>query len=178
MPYAPFHERFPEVAEKETRSLTAINDPELPSDEYGFIEAYCDEPNCDCRRVFFNVFAVKKREIVAVIAYGWASRAYYARWLGMSDPRMIDELKGPALNRTSRQSKLAPILVERVKIILQDERYVERLKRHYAMFKATVDGAPQPATRQTGSAPPKIGRNAPCPCGSGKKYKNCCGGRA
>ena len=21
----------------------------------------------------------------------------------------------------------------------------------------------------------KIGRNAPCPCGSGKKYKNCCG---
>ena len=22
---------------------------------------------------------------------------------------------------------------------------------------------------------PKIGRNAPCPCGSGKKYKHCCG---
>ena len=24
----------------------------------------------------------------------------------------------------------------------------------------------------------KIGRNQPCPCGSGRKYKNCCGGRA
>lgn len=24
---------------------------------------------------------------------------------------------------------------------------------------------------------PKIGRNQPCPCGSGKKYKNCCGKR-
>jgi len=24
-------------------------------------------------------------------------------------------------------------------------------------------------------APPKIGRNEPCPCGSGKKYKKCCG---
>ena len=23
--------------------------------------------------------------------------------------------------------------------------------------------------------PPKVGRNAPCPCGSGKKYKKCCG---
>ena len=22
---------------------------------------------------------------------------------------------------------------------------------------------------------PKVGRNDPCPCGSGKKYKNCCG---
>lgn len=25
------------------------------------------------------------------------------------------------------------------------------------------------------AGPPKIGRNAPCPCGSGKKYKKCCG---
>ena len=23
---------------------------------------------------------------------------------------------------------------------------------------------------------PKIGRNEKCPCGSGKKYKKCCGG--
>lgn len=30
--------------------------------------------------------------------------------------------------------------------------------------------APQPFVRQ-----PKIGRNAPCPCGRGKKYKTCCG---
>ena len=25
------------------------------------------------------------------------------------------------------------------------------------------------------NAAPKVGRNDPCPCGSGKKYKNCCG---
>ncbi|AKH19770.1 YchJ family protein [Sedimenticola thiotaurini] len=30
-----------------------------------------------------------------------------------------------------------------------------------------------PATRVNSS--PKIGRNDPCPCGSGKKYKKCCG---
>jgi uncharacterized protein YecA (UPF0149 family) len=24
-------------------------------------------------------------------------------------------------------------------------------------------------------AQPKVGRNDPCPCGSGKKYKKCCG---
>lgn len=37
-----------------------------------------------------------------------------------------------------------------------------------------IDGsAPRPKTviRQN----PKIGRNSPCPCGSGKKYKKCCG---
>jgi uncharacterized protein YecA (UPF0149 family) len=28
---------------------------------------------------------------------------------------------------------------------------------------------------KTTRASPKIGRNEPCPCGSGKKYKKCCG---
>ena len=32
-------------------------------------------------------------------------------------------------------------------------------------------GPAQPVKRQT----PKVGRNDPCPCGSGKKYKRCCG---
>mgnify|MGYP000128082312 CR=1 FL=1 len=39
-----------------------------------------------------------------------------------------------------------------------------------------VDGtivAQQPFIRPT----PKVGRNDPCPCGSGKKYKKCCGAR-
>ena len=35
-------------------------------------------------------------------------------------------------------------------------------------------GGPAPITR----AEPKIGRNDPCPCGSGKKYKKCCGQQA
>jgi preprotein translocase subunit SecA len=34
---------------------------------------------------------------------------------------------------------------------------------------------PIPAPIRTG---PKVGRNDPCPCGSGKKYKNCCGALA
>ena len=32
-----------------------------------------------------------------------------------------------------------------------------------------------PATKiQTIRKPPKVGRNEPCPCGSGKKFKKCC----
>jgi SEC-C motif-containing protein len=38
------------------------------------------------------------------------------------------------------------------------------------------DGTVAPVTVvRTG---PKIGRNEPCPCGSGKKYKHCCGAKA
>jgi len=29
--------------------------------------------------------------------------------------------------------------------------------------------------QKTKIAEEKVGRNAPCPCGSGKKYKKCCG---
>jgi SEC-C motif-containing protein len=39
-----------------------------------------------------------------------------------------------------------------------------------------VDGSivpPAPFLRQS----PKVGRNDPCPCGSGKKYKKCCAGK-
>ena len=39
-------------------------------------------------------------------------------------------------------------------------------------FNPWLDTKPQmPFVRES----PKIGRNAPCPCGSGKKYKKCCG---
>ena len=33
----------------------------------------------------------------------------------------------------------------------------------------------QPKSPSVASAPLKPGRNDPCPCGSGKKYKKCCG---
>lgn len=36
------------------------------------------------------------------------------------------------------------------------------------------DGHP-PKVKTVVRETPKIGRNAPCPCGSGKKYKKCCG---
>jgi preprotein translocase subunit SecA len=40
-----------------------------------------------------------------------------------------------------------------------------------AMRQQGEGGAPQTIRRAT----PKVGRNDPCPCGSGKKYKHCCG---
>ena len=42
-----------------------------------------------------------------------------------------------------------------------------------AQGKTYVSNASAPESRRTTS---KVGRNDPCPCGSGKKYKKCCGG--
>jgi SEC-C motif-containing protein len=41
------------------------------------------------------------------------------------------------------------------------------------LYTRSVRTGPPPVR----SAGPKIGRNDPCPCGSGKKYKHCCAGR-
>jgi len=36
-------------------------------------------------------------------------------------------------------------------------------------------GGPQPAVQEPVKREDKVGRNDDCPCGSGKKYKKCCG---
>ena len=48
--------------------------------------------------------------------------------------------------------------------------------QHAGYDEALGEGAAAPATgQQPADAGPKVGRNDPCPCGSGKKYKHCHG---
>jgi hypothetical protein len=59
------------------------------------------------------------------------------------------------------------------------------IRRHQEMFPAMHGGAMAPAERLPAHAQPAVrrplkkyagtGRNERCPCGSGKKYKVCCG---
>ncbi|KXA96580.1 hypothetical protein AKJ37_04895 [candidate division MSBL1 archaeon SCGC-AAA259I09] len=139
MPYAPFHEKFPRVAEEETRSIIAPSHSKLPKGKYVLVELFCDEPDCDCRRVFFDVFYEEKKKSVAVVAYGWEDREFYENWSSKNDPEIIDDLKGPALNKASPQSKLAPRVLELIEQVLKDNQYVERIKRHYHLFKEQIE---------------------------------------
>ena len=41
--------------------------------------------------------------------------------------------------------------------------------------RSVVSAQSRPENATYVRATPKVGRNEPCPCGSGKKYKNCCG---
>jgi hypothetical protein len=144
MPYIFFHKHFPEIAERETRNITLLNQESslLRPGRYSLLEMYCDERKCDCRRVFFYVVSPMKKdgEPEAVIAYGWESPEFYARWMKDDDPQIIAELQGPILNMCSPQSSSAPEILKLFKdIILQDSAYLERIKRHYAMFRDKID---------------------------------------
>ena len=48
----------------------------------------------------------------------------------------------------------------------------ERAATMLAQLEADIAGN---RGRSQGNATVKVGRNDPCPCGSGKKYKRCCG---
>ena len=52
------------------------------------------------------------------------------------------------------------------------ETYEGETAQRQAAMNANRGGRP---VTQPIKAQPKVGRNDPCPCGSGKKYKNCCG---
>jgi uncharacterized protein len=46
----------------------------------------------------------------------------------------------------------------------------------YRYFRSHRQVSPSAHTGEPRRNVPKVGRNDPCPCGSGKKYKRCCGG--
>ncbi|MFH1884375.1 MAG: SEC-C metal-binding domain-containing protein [Planctomycetota bacterium] len=64
----------------------------------------------------------------------------------------------------------------------QDEQAVQRYMVEYNLRLMGRNLSAQPDHRDLlppipiVEQSPKIGRNAPCPCGSGRKYKKCCGG--
>jgi uncharacterized protein len=46
----------------------------------------------------------------------------------------------------------------------------------YRYFRAYRQVSPEAHRSEPPRSAPKVGRNDPCPCGLGKKYKRCCGG--
>ncbi len=176
----PFYSVFPDIATNETRVITVLRTQgNVPTGSYGLIEFYCPDPDCDCRRVMLNIVEEKHpTRFLASIGYAF-------------DPD--DEMPGPYLDPMNPQSRYAEKLMEMVSdLVLTDAAYLERLERHYAMIKQAAADPDHPAHRKlqeleetspehVSEAPPpgpRIRRNDPCPCGSGKKYKHCCMNKA
>ncbi|MEA3468591.1 MAG: SEC-C metal-binding domain-containing protein, partial [Thermodesulfobacteriota bacterium] len=107
------------------------------------------------------------------------------RGYGQKNP--LDEYKKEGYNlfirmiETVKQQTVATLL--RVKIVQEDD--VERLEaerrqrqeqaRAQARLNKGAAGEDAPVAKPEKREGEKVGRNAPCPCGSGKKYKKCCG---
>ncbi len=64
-----------------------------------------------------------------------------------------------------------------VRVLTERERKERVLNARHAQAQSqtAVSSRSESENQQIRRTSPKIGRNDPCPCGSGKKYKNCCG---
>jgi preprotein translocase subunit SecA len=86
------------------------------------------------------------------------------------------DLKAPAsLPAQPRQAPAVPVptRIPTTTIDALEKEFERKKQRELSAARLAGSGArSEPAQRQTG---PKVGRNDPCPCGSGKKFKKCHG---
>ena len=64
----------------------------------------------------------------------------------------------------------------KVEVVSQEEMYERQEKQKRQLDKISMNrGDGEVAKKPVQRTADKVGRNDPCPCGSGKKYKKCCG---
>jgi hypothetical protein len=148
----PFISLFPEVARHETRSVTLTagsvvrGDVRPPPDDYGFLEHYCADPACDCRRVILAVMSRSQARQVGTISHSFEPPG---RGALIKEQTFLDPL-GP-------QSPFSPGLLAVFQDIVLDAEYAARLVRHYRMVKKRFGGA----TAGGGTGQNRAARRAP-----------------
>jgi hypothetical protein len=153
MAMTPFYTRFRALAVDEMRVAHVQGSVDIPDGEYGFLELYCDEPDCDCRRVLIRVVTrATGPKIWATINYGWEKPEYYAKWT--RNKEVGKGMSGAELDPLNPQTPYARTLLRLFEGLIEDQVYVERLQRHYQLFKAALkpERAAQRARKRNSSA--------------------------
>ncbi|MCF6313703.1 MAG: SEC-C domain-containing protein [Verrucomicrobiales bacterium] len=139
---------------------------DLPDGEYVFLDTYCTDNKCDCRKTIIQVF--HEDLLVSILSFGWESPKFYLRWLhNTQDREFAKEMSGLSIDHSS-PNRVAPEAMLSLVDHLMDETWISVLKGNYKQIRKTI--RPDNIIRMV----PKISRNSPCSCGSGKKHKNCC----
>lgn len=166
-----FSELFPKEAQQETVLYHAPEDTLLPAGDYAFIESFCGNPECDCKKVtiqieFQDIARIEDNSPpTAVLVYEFNT--------SLSD---VNPSLHPRLPMSPLANAAMSVFAEYVQ---SHPEYVEKLSEHYFMVKkACEDFSYDDYSFFEPSSPirreQRVGRNELCPCGSGKKFKKCC----
>jgi len=147
------------------RTVTISDEPRLPDGEYKFVDFYCTDKGCDCRKTIIQVF--HEDRCVSTVNFGWEDPKYYFKWLHASeDDEMAQDMSGLSIDFMSPDLVSAEGILALLKHLM-DEKWLAMIKENYRLVReAQIENVIR--------FEPKISRNAPCPCDSGKKYKQCC----
>lgn len=128
--------------------LTVVHDRRC----YAIVDCYCLEPDCRCDSV-----AAQFIDLSHDVAVGDAEIGMVQASLGNVTHAEVEAERGALLHELWR------VAIETHGTKALRERY--RRMREVARRRRRAAAPPRP----------EVARKAPCPCGSGKKYKRCCG---
>lgn len=150
----------------------------LEGDEWMADDQHCVALDCKCTQAVLTFFRVPKNEARPAGPLRQATSLHYDFVTGQS--KVIESLPGnPSPNDLVQAMRAAnPDLA---KTLRHRHRQLKRLGRR--LLSQPAEESPQdgegaweaPPAPQPARAPDGPGRNDPCPCGSGKKFKKCCG---
>lgn len=126
------------IGEKhQVRTVEIAASPQLPDGEYEFVDTYCTDPTCDCRKTMIQV--VHDGEIVSVVNYGWESPSYYEEWMGSSAGEEARKMSGASIDISS-PNKVPPEGMLALFNALLNDRWIGLFKSHYKAVKSEVEG--------------------------------------
>jgi hypothetical protein len=120
----------------QVRCVTIVDARDLPDGEYVFLDHYCNDPQCDCRKTIIQV--EHNGELVSVINFGWETPEYYTNWMGADpDDEMARQMAGASIDMTSPDI-VSPQGMLKLFNALLNERWMSNFKSHYAAVKASL----------------------------------------
>ncbi len=91
------------------------------------------------------------------------------QWLGL---QVLETEAGRATDTLGRVAFVARFQLDGSEQALRENSRFRKVGTRWFYLDGETTQLPQPASA---AARPNVGRNDPCPCGSGQKYKRCCG---
>jgi hypothetical protein len=120
----------------QVRSARIAQSPQLPDGDYSFIDMYCSDPKCDCRKTMIQVLRNGKH--VSTINYGWESAVFYKMWMGSSSwDNQFPPMSGATIDLTSPNLVAEEGMLGLFNALLND-MWIAKFKRHYKEVKAAV----------------------------------------
>ncbi len=132
---------------------------QMPSKTCLISDIYCIKPRCSCTEIGLVVYEfIKKKTLDLGEIFYNVKHDRIERVVSRAASR--DELIGIFEESKIQRPKLKKILATRFK-------KMRIIGPQIAQLSHRLDNPIRPAAQ-------KVGRNDPCPCGSGRKYKKCC----
>ena len=117
------------------RTVGLRDSPQLPDGDYTFIDMYCTDPTCDCRKTMIQV--MRDGIHVATINFGWESPEFYKQWMSGYLDESMPPLHGATIDLTSPDKVSSQGILAFFNALL-DQKWISIIKNHYNAVKTEL----------------------------------------